>query len=207
MTIHDITIPLESTVACWPGDAPYDLQWTMQRSAGATVNVSQVRLSVHAGTHADAPFHFQDTGRTIDRVPLEAYVGPARVIDVRDRALIRRRDLEGIDLIGTPRVLLRTDAWLDHRRFPETIPVMDTDVPAWLAEQGVILLGVDVPSVDALDSKDLPNHHALSAHGICILESLALAHIAAGVYQLIALPLRLGGADGAPVRAVLIEAW
>jgi arylformamidase len=80
-------------------------------------------------------------------------------------------------------------------------------VPEWLAGQGVILIGLDVPSVDALDCKDLPNHHALSAHGICILESLALAHIAAGVYQLIALPLRLAGADGAQVRAALVEAW
>jgi arylformamidase len=203
MKIYDITIPLDAAVAFWPGDTPYDLQWTMQRRAGASVNVSRIQLSVHAGTHTDAPFHCRDDGATIDRVPLDAYVGLARVIDVRNRARIRRQDLEGTDLTGTPRVLLRTDSWLDHLRFPETIPVMDADVPEWLAHRGVVLVGVDVPSVDALDSKDLPNHHALGAAGICIVESLALADIAPGVYQLIALPLRLVGADGAPVRAVL----
>jgi arylformamidase len=205
MKVYDITIPLDAVVACWPGDTPYDLQWTMQRRDGASVNVSRIRLSVHTGTHADAPFHFRDDGLTIDRVPLETFVGPTRVIDVRGRARIRRQDLEGTDLTGTPRVLLRTDAWLDHRRFPETIPVMEPDVPGWLAQRSVVLVGVDVPSVDALASKDLPNHHALGAAGICIVESLALADIAPGVYLMIALPLRLVGADGAPVRAALYQ--
>ncbi len=124
---------------------------------------------------------------------------------MRGRARIGRADLGGIDLAGTPRVLFRTDAWLDTTRFPDAIPVMEADVPEFLAGRGVILVGVDVPSVDVLTSQDLPVHHALAAHGICILESLVLAHIRAGIYRLVALPLRIRGADGAPVRAVLLE--
>jgi arylformamidase len=203
--IHDISIPLCGAVASWPGDAPFETHWTMKRSEGATVNVSQIRMSVHSGTHTDAPFHFLDGAATIDGLALDPYLGPARVIDVRHRPRIRRQDLETIDLSGTPRLLFRTDAWTDHCVFPKSIPVMEADVPAMLAAKGVVLIGVDVPSVDALDSEELPVHHALGAHGIYILESLSLVHIAAGVYQLIALPLNLVGSDGAPVRAVLCE--
>jgi arylformamidase len=205
MKIHDISMPLRPGVPVWPGDAVYEHLWTSRRSDGATVNVSQVRLSVHTGTHTDAPLHFIDGATAAAALPLEPYFGPARVVDVRGRPRIGRADLQGIELTGTPRVLFRTDAWLDQSRFPDAIPVMDADVPEVLAESGVVLVGLDVPSVDALASHDLPVHHALAARGICILESLALAHIPAGVYWLIALPLPLQGADGAPVRAALWE--
>lgn len=203
MAIHDVTIPVEESLACWPGDALYRLAWTMKKGAGASVNVGQIALSVHTGTHVDAPFHFDDTGTSAGSLPLEPYVGPARVIHLPGRPRLRRRDIEPFDLSGTPRLLIRTDAWLDHTRFPSTIPVMEEDVPSWLHENGVVLIGLDVPSVDHLESKDLPNHRALGALGIAILESLDLSRVPEGVYELIALPLKLVGADGSPVRAVL----
>jgi arylformamidase len=203
MRIHDISLPLKEGLAGWPGDAPYQWRWSWRRSAGASVNVGQVAMSVHSGTHTDAPFHFADDGRTVDALQLDPYIGPARVVDVRGRPMIRAEDLAAVDLSATPRVLLRTDAWTDHSRFPDRIPVMAADVPAWLASRGVVLVGVDVPSVDVLDSKDLPIHHALGRHGIAILENLALTAVSPGIYELIALPLKLVGADGAPVRAVL----
>ncbi len=203
MAIHDVTIPVRESLACWPGDATYRLAWTMKKSAGESVNVGQISLSVHTGTHIDAPFHFDDSGTTAGALPLEPYVGPARVIHLRDRPRLRREDFAPIDLAGTPRVLIRTDGWLDHTRFPAVIPVMDEDIPAWLRENGVVLVGLDVPSVDALESKDLPNHRALGALGIAILESLDLSRVSEGVYELIALPLKLVGADGSPVRAIL----
>jgi arylformamidase len=165
--------------------------------------VGEVTTSIHVGTHVDAPFHFLDGGPTADALSLDPFLGPARVVDVRGIPLIRSEDLAAVDLAGTPRLLLRTDGWLDHSRFPESIPVLDRDVPAYLSEQGVILLGLDVPSVDAIDSKDLPIHHALGSSGIAILESLDLTRVEPGVYELIALPLRLVGADGSPVRAIL----
>src|SRR5262249_25278684 len=134
---------------------------------------------------------------------LHPFIGPARVIALSDQARIRRDDLEPFDLTSTPRLLIRTDGWPDHSRFPTSIPVLDEDVPAWLHKQRVILLGLDLPSVDGLDSKALPNHHALATHGITILEGLKLADVPTGRYELLALPMRLVGADGAPVRAIL----
>jgi len=203
MTIRDITIPMQDSLACWPGDTPFRFTWTWRKADGATVNVGQFQLSVHTGTHTDAPFHFDDAGATADAVDLHPFIGPAQVIPLTDRLRLRRKDLEPFDLSGTPRILLRTDGWTDHTRFPTSIPVMDEAVPAWLHQQGVVLIGVDVPSVDQLDSKNLANHHALGAHGITILESLDLADVPGGLYELLALPMRLVAADGAPVRAIL----
>jgi arylformamidase len=203
MRIYDISLPLQPGIAGWPGDAPYQWRWSQRKSAGASVNVGCVSLSVHTGTHTDAPYHFADDGKTVEALDLAAYVGPARVVDMRNRPLIRVEDLAWADFAHRPRLLLRTDAWTAYDRFPGQIPVLDADVPAWLASRGVVLLGVDVPSVDPLDSKDLPIHHALGRHGIAILENLRLTDVPPGAYELIALPLKLAGADGAPVRAVL----
>jgi arylformamidase len=179
------------------------MQWTCRKPAGASVNLSEIRLSVHSGTHCDAPLHFDDCGVAVAALPLEPFLGPARLVDVSGRDIIQIRDLEHIDFSDAPRLLLRTDAWTDHERFPTKIPILATDTIIWLGSRGVRLLGVDVPSVDALDSKDLPNHHALGAANIAIIECLNLGAVAPAMYELIALPLRLEGADGAPVRAVL----
>jgi arylformamidase len=203
MTIRDITVPLDTSLAGWPGDAPYRFSWTWRKHDGATVNVSRCELSVHTGTHADAPLHYNDAGASIDALDLHLFIGPAQVICLAGRPRLRREDLEKLDLTAAPRLLLRTDGWTDRTRFPSTIPVMDEDVPCWLHKQGVVLIGVDVPSVDDLDSKGLPNHLALGAHGIAILESLDLSGVPEGLYELVALPLKLVGADGAPVRAIL----
>jgi arylformamidase len=201
--LYDVTLPLSSSLAGWPGDAPYRFSLTCAKATGASCNVGQISCSIHSGTHTDAPYHFDDAGPTAERLPLHAYVGPARLLDVAGRPVIRRNDLSGIDLSETPRLLFRTNAWTHHGRFPDAIPVLDEEVPDWLARQGIILLGLDVPSVDVLDSKSLPIHHALARHNIAILESLDLSAVPEGVYELIALPLKLVGADGSPVRAVL----
>lgn len=201
--IYDITIPLEESIAVWPGDTPFEYRLAWKISEGATVNVGAVSMSTHAGTHVDAPFHFKESGRTVDEIDPVVFIGPAAVVDMSGRESIRRADVESLDLSQTPRVLFETGAWLDHAVFPERIPVMEAGLAGYLRERGVILVGVDVPSVDALDSKDLPIHHELAASGIHIIESLNLAHVAAGRYELIAVPLRVTGADAAPVRAIL----
>jgi arylformamidase len=203
LKLYDVSLPLATAMVGWPGDTPYQFGWTCTKAGGAAVNVGHVVCSIHTGTHTDAPYHFDNAGVTTEQLPLTPYLGPARVVDVAGRAIIRRADLANVDLKGTPRLLLRTGSWKDHDRFPETIPVLDEDVPAWLAERGVILVGLDVPSVDPVDSKTLPIHHALGRHGIVIVESLDLSAVPEGVYELIALPLKLVGADGSPVRAVL----
>lgn len=204
--IFDITRTLRNGLPCWPGDTPYrfDLAWS--KADGATVNVGRLSTTIHVGTHVDAPFHSDDAGATVEALDLAPFLGLARVVDVRGRASIRVEDLEGLDLSGTPRLLLRTDGWADPASFPESIPVVDRDVPGFLKGRGVILLGLDVPSVDAIDSKDLPIHHALGSAGIAILESVDLAGVEPGVYELIALPLKVAGGDGSPVRAILRRA-
>ena len=203
MAIYDVTLPISTALAGWPGDASYRFDWTCTKAGGASVNVGQLSCSIHTGTHIDAPYHFDDSGATTDRLRLEPYLGPARVIDRTGLSAIGRVDLTDVKLEGTPRLLIRTGRWKDHNRFPETIPVLAEDVPAYLAERGVVLVGLDVPSMDVLDSKTLPVHHALARHGIAILESLDLSAVPEGVYELIALPLKLVGADGSLVRAVL----
>jgi arylformamidase len=181
-------------------------------SEGAAVNVGAIKMSLHNGTHADAPFHFQKEGTTIDRLSVDTFIGPALVADLSPKfsgeaesGEISIHDLEPCtkDLIEAPRLLLKTGSWRDSTVFPTRIPVLAKEVSTWLKARGVVLLGVDLPSVDAIDAKDLSNHHALAEAGIAIVESLDLAEIKAGRYNFAALPLKIIGADAAPVRAIL----
>ncbi len=203
MEIYDISVPVRQSAAVWPGDTPYGLDCKMRLDAGDSVNLSTVTMSLHIGSHADAPYHFLANGAAIDLCDLHAYCGAAVVVEVLGCTAIRLDALRGIDLTGAERVLFKTLAWTDHSLFPAKIPVMEADVPPYLQAQGVVLIGVDVPSVDEIESKDLPNHHRLAACGIAILESLDLSTVSAGFYELVALPLKLDGADGSPVRAIL----
>lgn len=202
----DISRPLHPGAPHWPGDCPTAFHLNARIADGASCNVGQLTLSVHNGTHADAPFHYNDRGATIEALDLRRFLGPARVIDARGRAALTAALLAGLgaaEIAAAPRLLFRTDAWGDPERFPTAWPLLDPELPAMLAERGVTLVGLDVPSVDELTSKDLPRHQRMDAAGLLILESLDLRGVEPGVYELIALPLRLRGADGSPVRAVL----
>lgn len=203
MTFYDISVPLRPGLAVWPGDTAVTIERIARLAAGDSVNLGTFRGSLHAGTHGDAPFHFDDRGAGIDEVPPEVYVGPAVVWDVTGIDPISAEALEGAPLEGAPRLLLKTGGWTDHSVFPERVPVLTLEAPRYLASRGVRLLGVDVPSVDPIDSKDLALHHALAEYGIHILESLDLSGVEAGLYQLSALPIRIVGADAGFVRAVL----
>lgn len=202
MNFYDITLPITPNLANWTGDVPYTRTLQMKIEKGDSVNLSSMELSLHTGTHADAPYHYSNDGQTLEQIDPSVYIGLALVLDVSGYATIPLEALAP-HLSKAPRLLLRTNAWQDHSRFPESIPVLAPEVPAALGEKGIILLGLDVPSVDTLDSKTLPNHRALGNAGVHILESLHLKNIPEGLYELIALPLRLVGADGSPVRAVL----
>jgi arylformamidase len=202
LDLIDISRPLAADTACWPGDVPFSFRLGATIAGGASVNVGSIQTSVHTATHCDAPFHVNDNRVTVERMVLDAFVGPAWVVDVRGASRWRDR-LEGLDFAATRRVLFHTGGWPDTTRFPESIPVMEPDLPDWLAERGVWLIGVDLPSVDPLDSKTLDIHHAIGACGITIIEGLWLERVPAGRYELIALPLKIVGADGSPVRAVL----
>jgi arylformamidase len=216
MEIFDISRALSDDLAPWPGDTPFrfGLKWKM--AEGATVNVGAINMGVHNGTHADAMFHFDESGDPIDRMPLDAYLGSAAVVDLTElfaRAgdkLDRTRPIGIADLESfsesfeqTPRLLLKTGVWKNSSVFPEWIPVIARDVPEWLRERKVKLLGLDLPSVDPIEAKKLTNHYALAAARIAIIESLDLSGVEAGVYHFAALPLKIAGGDAGPVRAIL----
>jgi arylformamidase len=200
--IYDITIPLQASIAVWPGDVPYRYEFSSTTAAGDGMNLGAVTMSAHTGAHADAPFHFRADGQRMEEVDLLAYVGRAVLVDVTGCNPIRPNDIPKFQP-GPVRLLLKTGGWMDYSRFPTAIPVLAPETPVYLREAEVVLIGVDVPSVDAIESKELPNHRALDACGIRILESLYLAEAPPGEYELIALPLKLVGADGSPVRAIL----
>lgn len=212
MKIWDISRTLSDDLAEWPGDEPFHFRLTKKIADGQSVNLGAITMGVHNGTHADAQFHFDAAGESIEKAPLEVYLGRAVVVDLaesfsqrREKQLITIEDLQAhAEEIGkTSRLLIKTGRWSDSAVFPKQIPVIAAQVPSWLQKNGVKLLGLDVPSMDEIDSKSLQNHHALAAAGIAIIESLDLSRVSPGIYNLAALPLKIAGGDGAPMRAVL----
>lgn len=201
--IYDITRPLSAATAPWPGDTPFRLEWTWTQAAGSSVNVSAITASPHVGTHADAPYHFDSAAPAMDAVDLAPYLGPCRVVALEGRPAIGLADLESLGLAGVQRLLVRTGSSPAAERFNPGFTWLAPDAAAYLAGLGLLLFGTDAPSVDPYDSTDLPAHRALGRGGVAILENLALEAVPPGDYELIALPLRLVGADASPVRAVL----
>lgn len=203
MSLIDISRRLQNGMPVWPGDTnfSFELSWTKEESG--SVNVGKLTLSTHTGTHIDAPFHFDENGKRVIDLDPNLYVGEARVIELLDVESIKKVDLEAFSLNGVKRLLIKTNSWKNDNAFPESIPHIEKDVAPFLKENGIKLLGIDVPSVDPLDSKELVAHHALHGNGIHILESIDLRSVSEGDYELIALPLPLTDADGSPVRAVL----
>lgn len=199
----DITHPLSNATAPWPGDTQFDFSFVCRLRDGASANVGKFTSGIHSGTHMDAPYHYNETGPTIDQVDLDLLIGPARVFLAQNCSVITRDAFAGLDGLATPRVLVRTNHCDDKTQFPATIPTLADDVPAWLGTQGVKLIGLDLPSVDQITDPSMRIHHLLDAANILILENLDLRRAEPGVYDLIALPLRIAGAEGSPVRAVL----
>lgn len=212
MKLWDISRTLSNDLAEWPGDEPCRFRLTREKTKGASVNLGAISMSLHNGTHADARFHFDTDGESIEKASLQTYLGRATVVDLwqafldsKEKHLITIEDLRpsAEAIAAASRILVKTGRWTDSTVFPKQIPVIAADVPAWLQKNGVKLLGLDLPSVDEIDSKSLQNHHALAHAGIAIIESLDLTNVTSGIYHLAALPLKIAGGDGAPMRAIL----
>jgi len=203
--IHDISPPISPRLAVWPGDEPYARLVTLSLAQGDSVELSGIRTTLHLGAHADAPSHFAQDGAGMAAVDLAPYLGLCQVITVAipRGARIRPEDV-GV-AVKAPRVLFRTGSYPDPERFNTDFASLSPELVHWLAEGGCVLVGLDTPSVDPFDSRALESHQALRATGLRNLEGLMLDAVADGLYQLIALPLKLEGADGSPVRAVLVE--
>ena len=205
MRIHDISQPLGTDTATWPGDRRVDLEWTLRMDRGDSVNVASLATSVHAGTHADGFRHVTRDGETAARMPLDAYIGRCVVVDVTGAGEVTADDVAGVDLGSVQRILFRTRATVDETEFPAPFAHIAPALAQRIADAGVRLVGTDAPSVDPVDSKTLEAHHAFVRGRVAILENVVLVDVAPGEYTLVALPLRLTEADSSPVRAVLIE--
>ena len=200
----DISVLLQPGTPEWPGDTPFDCRWTWQMASGASVNLSAMTGSPHVGTHADAPLHVRDGDAASHDLPLGAFLGPAWVSDVQHlTGEISLGDLALPDEGPVERLLLRTGRSIAAGAFPRSWPSLAASAIAGLHQRGLRLLGVDAPSVDERDNKELRNHHLLFDGGAWVLENLALGHVDQGPWELLALPLRVHGLDAAPVRALL----
>ncbi len=201
--IYDITPPIDESLAVWPGDTPPSREVICDLHDGASVTLSTLHATVHLGAHADGPNHYGADAPAIDERSLDYYLGPCQVI----RTGARRGSRIGVGAVSeppqAPRVLFSTGTFPDATQFNEDYAALEPALIEWLAGHDVKLVGIDTPSVDLFESKDLPTHNAVLRHDMAILEGLLLEDVPPGVYELIALPLKLVGFDGSPVRAVL----
>lgn len=205
--IYDISRTLSPDLAPWPGDSGFSGDQIVKIADGETVNVSRLILSSHFGTHADAPYHFNDTGTPLDQVDLVPFWGKAQVISVNKIGELTPADFAHTDLTLAPRILLHSPASdSDPAVFPEEYIYPSIELADYFGKNGIILYGTDAPSVDHMTSKTLDTHHALLRNNIAIVEGLMLKDIPDGIYEFVALPLKIKNGDGSPVRAVLKKA-
>ena len=204
--LWDISQRLRAELPVWPGDTAFRAERTWTLDDDCPVNVSAFTASTHSGAHADAPLHYDPAGASIDRVSLEPYLGPCRLVDARGcGARIEADFVEAAVPAGCERVLFRTYETFPHDAWRADFTAVSAAAIEALAAKGVRLIGVDAPSLDPQDSKTMDAHHAVRRTGLAILEGLVLDAPPPGDYELIALPLALAGLDAAPVRAILRE--
>ncbi|HNS02735.1 MAG TPA: cyclase family protein [Anaerolineae bacterium] len=209
MTIHDISLTITSDLPVWPGDPPVRLSQPLHLERGDTYTLTRLDMGAHTGTHLDAPAHFIRGGATVESLDLETLIGPALVVDARGRGHLSAETLEALAIpAGVQRLLLRTDNSLrwqrDEQTFAEDFIAIAPSGAAWLAARGVKLVGIDYLSVAPFDDS-ASTHQILLGAGVVAVEGLNLSAIEPGDYQLICLPIKIGGADGAPCRAVLVR--
>ncbi len=200
----DISPPVTSRIAVWPGDVAFRRQVALDMADGAHLTLSSVTTTLHLGAHADAPSHFERDGQAIADRPLSLYFGPCQVVrvDVARGARIMPRDVA--EPITEPRVLFATGTFPDPNAWNTDFASLSPELVAHLHERGARLVGIDTPSVDPFDSTALESHRALLRHDMANLEGLVLDHVESGRYLLVALPLRIEGCDASPVRAALV---
>ncbi len=201
----DVTIPVRHGMVHWPGGPVPAVELVMDMQKGAAANVTRMAMSVHTGTHMDAMRHFIADGQTIETMPLDAVIGPARLIEIEDPVAIRREEIEPYDLQPGDRVLFKTansaQRWNDDD-FHEDFIYIDPAAARLLVERGVRTVGIDYLSV-APWSDGVTTHVILLGAGVWIIEGLDFRGVEPGDYDLICLPLKINGSDGAPSRAVI----
>jgi arylformamidase len=208
MKLIDVSVPLDQNIPVYPGNTPFTIEPVKRMSRGDSSNVSTLHMSAHAGTHVDAPRHFFDGGPGAEALPLELLCGRARVIEMSSsRGGIGPDELQEHDLSADLRVLIKTynsRLWASRDFHPDYVGVTEGGA-RYLVERGVKVVGVDYLSVEQFKKPGAPAHHVLLGAGTIVIEGLNLLTVPPGVYEMICLPLRVVGADGAPARVVLRE--
>jgi arylformamidase len=202
----DISVPLHNGMVGWPGDAPFHRSNTLQIAHGGTCNLSQISGSAHTGTHMDAPRHYVEGAQGIETMPIAATVGRARVIQIQDPELIQIEELEPHRLGKGERVLFKTrnstTCWKTDQ-FQKDYVYIPPETAHYLVQRAVQTVGVDYLSVGGFETGGPETHRILLESHIWIIEGLMLEHVEPGEYELLCLPLKIAGSDGAPARAVL----
>jgi arylformamidase len=209
MAIHDISLPVSESLTVWPGDPEVRITQPFHLDRGDAATITRLDIGAHTGTHVDAPAHFIPGGSGVDALDLDVLVGPALVVHALEVDALSAEVLDGLQIPpGAERVLFHTrhsERWArGELEFAEDFVAITEDGARWLVERGVRLVGIDCPSVGPFDAP-APTHRMLLRAGVILVESLNLSGVAAGVYQLVCLPLRIVGADGAPARAILMD--
>lgn len=205
MKLIDVTVPIDSNLATYPGNTPFSLEGIKRLARGDSSNVSTLHLSAHAGTHVDAPRHFFDEGGGVESLPLEMLCGRTRVVELTTRKAVTAEDLAGFDLREDVRLLLKTAnsrLWGTPDFHQDFIGVSE-GAARFLVDRGVKVVGVDYLSVEPYKTPGAPAHHVLLGAGTIVIEGLNLRDVEPGTYEMFCLPLALVGADGAPARVVL----
>jgi arylformamidase len=203
--IFDVTVPLSAEVPVYPGDPAFSLEPIHEIGKGAPYNLARLSLGTQTGTHVDAPYHFMADGATVDQLPLEILLGKARVVELAARERVDRPDLEELDLRDDLRILFKTRmaGQMLRPQFQEEHVYFTEDAATYLVQAGIKLVGIDYLSFEKPGSLEFPAHHALLQAGVVIVEGLDLSEVEPGEYDLVCLPLRVVGADGAPARVLL----
>ena len=209
MDYLDITPEISEGTAVFPGDTPFSRSIEASFHRGDTYALSSMAASLHIGAHADAPCHYHPQGEGISQRPLDRYLGLCQVVEVgglSPRERIKPHHLEGISL-KAPRILFKTGSFPDPNRWASSFNSLSPELIEDIIDTrkgDLLLVGLDTPSIDPADAKDLTSHHAVYRHGLGILEGIVLEHVPQGLYGLIALPLKIKGGDASPVRAILL---
>lgn len=208
--IHDISVPITSSMVVWPSDPAVNLIPTphLARDKSHTVRMTKIEMGSHTGTHIDAPWHMVEGARCLNEIPLETLVGPASVFEIDDGPSIQRVSLEKFNFDGIQRVLFKTENsqhWNDGD-FYEQFVYLDPEAAVLLVERGVKLVGIDYLSIDQFKSENHPSHFVLLGQNVVIIEGLNLSGVKPGKYHMTALPLNLQDVDGAPTRVILSDA-
>ena len=201
--LYDITPSITPKLAVWPGDTPASREVLCDIARDDNITLSTLRATVHLGAHADGPNHYGKDAPAIDERSLDYYLGPCQVIRVNVARATRILPSMVRAELTTPRVLFATETYPDPQNWNSDFAALSVELIDLLHDRGVITVGIDTPSVDLFESKDLPAHKAILRHNMAILEGLVLKDVPEGMYELIALPLPLAGFDASPVRAIL----